>query len=316
MEQGTKRRRKKVREGDREEGPSERGAKSHSPKVLSDVESLETVALGDDAEETLQVMRAWLQTEETGGLSIAQTGALLAITIRRSGTPLGEYLSRSVVPGSGDGMGGRRQRGVLPLPLLEDSKVELRKIFENGEFRRLAGSWANKRQNKEKAAKAIRRIGMLVWHGLVVTALNVLWTGGGGSAQICTTEPTKSQQMALDRLWDRVRDFVDDSSESSDRVPKSPTLGEWGKKVGDVKISYTGDIIEKAHQLTLDQILPGLPPSGYGGSVPLIDLCEGELRERLLDPMGNILDVEEMPDDLPAPKVHASQGQWEAFSRW
>ena len=96
---------------------------------------------------------------------------------------------------------------------------------------------------------------------------------------------------------------------------KSPTLDEWGKKLGDVRISYTGEIIEKAHQLTLDQVLPGLPPAGYGGSVPLIDLCEGELRERLLNPMGNILEVEEMPEDLPRPKVHATQGQWEAIAR-
>jgi len=31
----------------------------------------------------------------------------------------------------------------------------------------------------------------------------------------------------------------------------------------------------------------------------------------LENPLGNILPEEEMPDDLPRPKVHASAEQWE-----
>ena len=30
--------------------------------------------------------------------------------------------------------------------------------------------------------------------------------------------------------------------------------------------------MEKAHRLTLDQILPGLPPAGFGASVPVVEL--------------------------------------------
>ena len=58
-------------------------------------------------------------------------------------------------------------------------------------------------------------------------------------------------------------------------MPRSPEMGEWGRKVGDVRISYQGEIVEKGQRLTLDQVLPGLPPAGYGASVPLVELCEG-----------------------------------------
>jgi hypothetical protein len=93
-------------------------------------------------------------------------------------------------------------------------------------------------------------------------------------------------------------------------------MGEWGKRLGDVRISYHGEVVEKAQRLTLDQVMPGLPPQGYGASVPLIELCEGELRTRLEDPMSNLLPEEELPDDIPAPKVHAAEEQWEKKTQW
>lgn len=155
---------------------------------------------------------------------------------------------------------------------------------------------------------------MLLWHGLVVTGINALWTGGGNSGKV---ETSKVQQMALDRIWEVVRDFVDDRSETQEKVPRSPTLGEWGKKLGDVRISYQGEVVEKAHQLTLAQILPGLPPPGFGGSVPLVELCDGdgELKEKFMNPDGNVLMEEEMPEDLPRPKVHASPEQWQLLTQ-
>eukprot|EP00435_Cladocopium_sp_Y103_P034012 s218_g8.t1 len=292
-----------------------KGQKPHSDAEVAKQESLETVMLGDGAGHSLDVLKSWLKTEECGGLTIAQSGALLALCIHRSGTPVGQLLDRMLVPGSTVGQEEGRQRGLLPLPLLEDSATTLRELFSTGEFRRLAGSWGAKQTNKEKAAKASRRVGMLIWHGLVVTYLNQLWTGGGSKAKVCTSTPTKGQKEAMDRLWAMVRDFVDDTSEVDVKVPKSPTVGEWGQKLGDVRISYHGEIVEKGHQLTLDQIKPGLPPGGYGASVPLIELGDGELKEKLMDPVGNLLEEDEMPEDVPRPKVHASQDQWNLIAK-
>eukprot|EP00435_Cladocopium_sp_Y103_P035992 s493_g9.t1 len=276
LEEGQKRERQRRRK-------EVTGEKPHSPEASYEQESFETAGLTPDASHLLEMMKAWLRTEECGGLSIAQNGALLALVIARSGTPLSKYMERLAGPGSDDGGDGRRQRSLLPMPLLPDSKTELRKVWDTGEFRRLAGAWGAKKSGKEKAAREMRRIGLLIWHGLVVTFLNFLWRGGVAKSRVPSGEPTKAQRMAQERLWETVKDFVDDTSE----------------------------VVEKAQKLTLDQILPGLPPSGFGGSVPLIELCDGELRERLEDALGNLLPEEELPDDLPTPKVHASPEQWE-----
>lgn len=62
-------------------------------------------------------MKAWLRSEECGGLTVSQNGALVALAAFRSGTPLGQYLERLVKPGSDVGLEGSRQRSLLPLPL-------------------------------------------------------------------------------------------------------------------------------------------------------------------------------------------------------
>eukprot|EP00435_Cladocopium_sp_Y103_P048232 s510_g14.t1 len=284
---------------------------SDANEGTDDQESLETVLVAEDGPHLLSTLKSWLEGEECGGLSVAQNGALLALTIYRSGTPLGRYMERLVMPGSDDGPKGKRQRSLLPIPLWPDSQTELSKIFEEGEFKRLAGTWGSKKNSKEKAGKEMRRIGLLCWHGLVISFLNFLWSGRGKTSPMPPGTASKAQKMAQDRLWELVKDFVDDRSETTDKVPRSPIMGEWGKKIGDVRISYQGEIIEKAHRLTLDQILPGLPPAGFGASVPLLELCEGEVKERLENAMSNLLPEDEMPDDLPAPKVHSSPEQWE-----
>lgn len=304
--------RKKRSPGD-SEGRRKKGGDTepNAEEEAYEQESLETVEVEASSQEMVETLKGWLRSEECGGLSVAQNGALVALAIHRSGTPLGKYLERLVEPGSDVGKRELRQRGVLPLPLLPDTVKELKGLFESGEFRRLAGSWAAKKQNKEKAGKEMRRIGLLLWHGLAVCLVNFLWCGGGRKGPVHQGTVTKAQQMALDRLWSTVRNFVDDTSETKEKIPRSPDMGEWGKKLGDVRISYQGEVVEKAQTLTLDQIMPGLPPPGYGASVPLVELCDGELREKLENPLGNILPEEEMPDDLPRPKVHASAEQWE-----
>ena len=90
--------------------------------------------------------------------------------------------------------------------------------------------------------------------------------------------------------------------------------GEWGRKIGDVRISYQGEIVEKGQRLTLDQVLPGPPPEGYGASLPLVELCEGEVREKLLNLLGNILPDEEMPQEIPRPQIHATRQEWEKIA--
>lgn len=165
-----------------------KGESSEAPDTYeeaSEQESLETVQLSADADHSIEVMRAWLQKEECGGLTVAQSGALLALAVFRSGTPVGKLLSRNVLPGSDDGIKGTRQRSLLPLPLLPDSREALKELFNSGESRRLAGTWGTKKWSKEKAARMSRKTGLLIWHGLVVSFINHLWSGGGEKAGVC-----------------------------------------------------------------------------------------------------------------------------------
>ena len=250
-------------------------------------------------------MQRWLKSEECGGLSVSQTGGLLALVCMRSGTNLGEYLKRSIEPGSDDGNRGR-QREVLPLPLWADGKEQLRSLFESGDFRKFGGT-------DKKAFRHARRAGLLIWHCLAVVVLNFLWTGGGKQAKVHRGTTSVSQARGL-WIGLTVKAFVDDSSETKTKVPRSPEMGEWGRKVGDVRSSYQGEIVEKGQRLTLDQVLPGLPPAGYGASIPLVELCEGELKEKLLHPLSNLLSEEEMPVEMPRPQIHASREEWEKIA--
>ncbi|CAK9115233.1 unnamed protein product [Durusdinium trenchii] len=120
-----------------EEGFEALPAKSNPEESDGDWENL-SVDLEAGVEESLAIMQRWLKSEECGGLSISQTGGLLASVCMRSGTNLGEYLKRSIEPGSDDGNKGRKGE-VLPLPLWADGKEQLRSLFESGDFRKFGG---------------------------------------------------------------------------------------------------------------------------------------------------------------------------------
>ena len=109
---------------------------------------------------------------------------------------------------------------------------------------------------------------------------------------------------------EQVKRFFDDTAEVKEKVVRAPAPGTWEAKLKDFRISYEGEVVEKAHGLTLEQVLPGLPPAGYGGSVPLLELCEGEVRERLENPLGNLLPEEELPERLPRPRILAESAEW------
>eukprot|EP00438_Fugacium_kawagutii_P000873 Skav218505 [mRNA] locus=scaffold1564:7454:12902:+ [translate_table: standard] len=313
VEEADERERKRQRQGEEEE----RAAKKPYPdEGAAEMSTAQSSDLGEETAEAFGVLQEWLRSEETGGLSAAQCGALLALTAYRSGTSLGHYLSRVVSGSSGERI--KRQRSLLPLPLMEDSVKELKELFDSGEFRKLAGpAGSGKKQKaaKEKAGRATRRSGLLIWHGLVVTLINIMWTGGGRAGRVHQGPVSRAQEEAQQRLWQAVKTFLDDTSESKEKVPRSLAVGEWGARLGDVRISYHGEVIEKGQSLTLDQILPGLPPAGYGGSVQLAELCEGELRRKLEDPMSNMLEEDELPEEIPAPRVHCSPEQWELIGK-
>ena len=264
----------------------------------------------EEVESALSGFRRWLKENRMDGLTTVQCGAHLMLQILKSGTSFGKYLRRMLEPHEETRQ--ERQRSVLPLPLKDDSWKEMKKVMESGEFKRLAGTWKEKQAlGASKTKKEMRKVGLLIWHGLVTASLNFLWSGGRTLGQIARGKPSKAQLMCQERLWESVRVFVDDVSETTEKLVKAPDSGDWNQRLEKMRISYHGEVVEKSQSLTLEQILPGLPPPGFGGKVPLVELCEGEVKRMLLHPEEALLKGLDLPEDFPMPKVMADPEEWE-----
>ncbi len=296
---------------DFERKPPER-SREEEPYAPSDGSISESEAeLSSSVEEVLDGFRKWLKSNQMSGLTMAQVGAHLILQIRESGTKLSSYMNRMLEEPILES-GGERQRSILPLPILHDSRQEVLKVLSTGDFKRLAGTWKTKQQMKAgKVEREMRRIGLLAWHFLLCLGLNFLWTGGRSVGGVCLRDPTKAQKRCLDHLWESAKLFVDDRSETKEKLLKAPNTEEWNSKLDGVRIGYTGETVEKAREITLAQIMPGLPPEGYGGRIQLADLCDGEVKELLLHPEKCMLQGEELPQNLPRPRVMASDDEWD-----
>ena len=297
----------KASEGVSSEG--ERKREESSP-AAGEQDGFDTEVDDELIDGALGELRSWLQKNDVGGLSVSQMGAHLVLQIHKSQVNLSKFMER-MLAGPNETQVGERQRSILPLPCLEDSIQVVNQILQSGEYKRLAGSWGQKKvMAHSKVHREMRKQGLLVWHFLVITALNFMWGGMKVGARICNREASSAQKMALDRIWTAVRVFVDDTSEIKEKFVKAPSYDEWKEKLEGVRVLYQGEIIPKAQDLTLEQILPGLPPEGYGGVVQLAELCDGSVKEKLMNPESCLLQGEELPVTLPTPKVMASEEEW------
>ena len=269
----------------------------------------------DDFDEVLCSFRRWIKDNPMDGLSVAQSGVHLLLQIQESPTGLGKYLRRMLSEPSSEVV-DERQRSLLPLPLKKDVAEAVRSMMEKREYRRLAGTWKDKRAaGTSKVQREMRKQGLMAWHFAVTLGLNYLWSGCRSGGRVCHRKPSRAQELCQERIWQAVRHFVDDMSEVKEKLVKAPERTLWEGKLDGVKISYQGEIVEKAQPLTLDQIISGLPPPGFGGKVALADLCEGETRRLLLNPEETLLSGEDLPQEIPKPRVLASDQEWDLIGK-
>ncbi len=249
------------------------------------------------------------------GLSVAQSGVHLLLQIQESPTGLGKYLRRMLSEPSNEVV-DERQRSLLPLPLKKDVAEAVKVMMDKKEYRRLAGTWKDKRAaGTSKVQREMRKQGLMAWHCAVTLGLNYLWSSCRSGGRVCHRKPSRAQELCQERIWQAVRHFIDDVSEVKEKLVKAPERTLWEGKLDGVKISYQGEIVEKAQPLTLDQIISGLPPSGFGGKVALADLCEGETKRLLLNPEETLLSGEDLPQELPKPRVLASDQEWDLIGK-
>ena len=86
-------------------------------------------------------------------------------------------------------------------------------------------------------------------------------------------------------------------------MPEGAALGD-GEELKGKRISYTGEELSSCHPLSLDQVVPGLPPAGHGGSVDVLGVVSAGTRRLLEDPSRLVIaDTGQVLPPLQA-KVH------------
>lgn len=247
--------------------------------------------------------REWLRENGPGGMSAAQVARHLLIQVSGIEGSFRDCIWWNLQP---PGEQVSRTRSLFPLPLWHDCRLAMQRVLEDGRVRDDPGEWRERADTRGKAGKRLHYEGLLLWHGMVVSALNHMegsWQrqerplrGGLASA---------AQEEALCRLWRTVEVFVGEKGERG--VPRAWS-GDWGSKIDDLRVSYTGETIERAYEITLEQVLPALPKPEHGGMVELVEVLPADMVKVVSHPEKLIM---EEPQGLPPrPRVRCSDEEW------
>ena len=244
------------------------------------------------------------------GRSMSQMSVLLVQVLHRSPGIVGFYAEKAARAASSQQGTGEVWKDVLPLPVPTKVAEFVMDIWRNDGFEvKKAGRTGATVQH------LYREVGISCLQFCMIVGLNLMWSGLRSGARIHGGPVRKSQEDALSHLR-RAAEYVIDGKEAPPLkgVPRTPK-GSWDKLVDEARISYHGEVIQKAEALEFDRVLPSLPPEGFGGIADLASLCEGRVKELVLDPRLCQLDEKDLPDVIPAPKVRVKDGDWEPLAK-
>ncbi len=307
------------------EGPSYEGEQEDRSLEDDDEEGLSDKPMShQERKEASEVFHQWLRSHYPAGCSTAKVGYLLAEAFARDPSHLGQ-LTRSLLTRPGGGMSPfphGRQRDVLPLPLPSGYHEELA-CLANLDWRgkekasSVTISVIKHELNKQKHGRTAgasptfrKEMALKCWMLCVIVSLNWLWSGGrpqGGEE--CLHRPNAAQCEALKHLEASVAYWLDQGM-----GPKGPPCvpsDDWEARLKDTRINYEGESVLTAVEMTLLQLLPGLPSAEHAGVVDILELCSESLALQLKDPESLLKGENE---DSTAPytaKVHATTEQWE-----
>ena len=210
---------------------------------------------------------------------------------------IGPSLRRATLsPNGGGGIQGKTCKAlVYPLPLPAAAREAFRSILDVSEW--------SKRKPKQQWGLCKE-----AWWGLLVVGLNM----ASGFTSFTTSSASECQKKVLELLWEDAVNFVNGDSVKGPNVVRPVT--PWKEKLPGLSINYTGDVVEKAKWLTGAQVIPGLPPEGFGGSLEAAEFCSPWVRRHLEDPSLTRLDDSEVAGELPSATVHATQEEWEKIA--
>lgn len=291
-------------QGHSEAGRPEGGAPSSSVRGVK-LRS-RSPASGDEVTSgKVKEIMAWLTENEGEHLSAAQMSQYLLLQAVQLNGPFGRLIESSLKPTWEQ---SHRVRNLMPLPLWPDVILAMEEAIENQKYKDKPGEWRSRGNTKNKASRALRNQGLLLWHGLTVVGLN--WMHSGGNLAEGVAQPagraTSQQEDALCRIWDMVKTFVEEKPKRGG-VPRTPQ-GGWDAELEKLKVSYTGEVVEKARPLTLEQILPGLPSADHGGLVNILDVVDEKMKDKLSRPD---LMLREVSEPIPQPQVLCGDEEWE-----
>ena len=120
-----------------------------------------------------------------------------------------------------------------------------------------------------------------------------------------------AQEKALIRIWDSLKIFMDEKTPKVG-VPRTPS-GGWKDELKKLRVSYSGEVVEKAGPLTLAQVLPGLPSAEHGGLVNILDVVDDKMRKKLENPLAMLRS--DIMEEIPKPRVMCEQEEWNSLEK-
>ena len=298
--------RKRKREESEERKSTRQRAEGQRTDPNREVRVAPSEESGDEIDEReLGNLIVWLQSHDPDNLPSSQAGFHLLLQAIKLGGSFGKLVEASLEP-TWDTK--ERVRNLLPLPLWPDAIDAMKEVIQSERFKGEPGEWRQRGSSKSQASRVLRSQGLYVWHGLAVVALHWLHCGGqlarglpvrGGWASV-------AQEKALTRIWDSLKIFMDEKTPKLG-VPRTPS-GGWKDELKKLRVSYTGEVIEKAAPLSLKQVLPGLPSVDHGGLVDILKVVDKKMRRKLQNPKGMLR--ADVIGDIPKPRVMCEQGEW------
>ena len=201
-------------------------------------------------------------------------------------------------------------KDVIPLPIPQSVASTIDEFV----VRKVA--FKKSKQTGNAVQRHYRMVGIDCLSFCMIIDLNCLWSGLRDGARAHAGPVRAVQASALSHALRAAAYMVDSKDGVSGGVPRSRSPAfEWKDKIADARVSYHGELVLKAEPLELDRVLASLFVEGFSGIVNMLDVCEGEVKEKLMDPSKVVLPEADLPSIIPQPKVRVKDGDWPALAR-
>mgnify|MGYP003333489142 CR=1 FL=1 len=275
--------------------PSSRGDGRRRREVLEDEEVTAKQARAEAEFQDKIAVRVLFSKLAHNHMTAAEVGVRLLSVLRRCPglwTEGAKGISATTLGGDG-GMSDRLAPDLLPLPvprfkILSDAGIE-------GVF-----------LTAERGTKAQYLVGTQAWTILAIESLNLFHSNGASAG--APPSGSEAQRKAVQLIYEECADFC--------KHGKGMTSGNPQKALGQKLESYWGDTVATAEEMTLEQVIPTLPDVGIAGSVPIVRVIEGQLRDQIRDPVSVMLPKDEWPLSPPrATTMLKDKSEWPALAQ-